>query len=131
VRFVDELRNEGTAIVPPSREVSVIRPDSWLQVKALYWDGRSRGAFARELGVDRRTVRLALVADRTPAFRPAALGSRFDSFEDCIRMRLADGVIDAVRLLRELEAQGYTGSVSILRDWCAPLRVEQQREASL
>jgi len=128
---MDELMSEGAAIVPPSKEVSVIKPDSWLQVKALHSEGRSKSAIARELGIDRKTVRRALAAERTPAFRPAARSSKLDSFKDYIRMRLADGMTNAVKLLRELKAQGYTGSISILRDCCAPLRAEQQRQASL
>jgi len=109
----------------------VIKPDSWLQAKALHREGRSKSAIARELGIDRKTVRRALAAERTPAFRPAARSSKLDAFRDYIRMRLADGVTNAVKLLRELKVQGYTGSISILRDCCAPLRAEQQRQASL
>ena len=128
---MDEQRSKGAAIVPPTKEVSVIKPDSWLQIKALHREGRSKSAIARELGIDRKTVRRALAAERTPAFRPAARSSKLDSFKDYIRMRLADGMTNAVKLLRELKAQGYTGSISILRDCCAPLRAEQQRQASL
>lgn len=109
----------------------MIGPDSWLQVKSRYRNGESISAIARSLGIDRKTVRRALAAEQTPTFRPAPRGSKLDRFKDYIRMRMADGVTNAVKLLRELKGQGYTGSISILRDFCRPLRTEQQRQAWL
>lgn len=128
---MDELRNEGAAIVPPSKEVSVIKPDIWLQVKTLQREGRSKSEIARLLGIDRKTVRRALAAERTLVFRPAPRGSKLDPFKDYVRMRLADGVTNAVKLLRELKSRGYSGGISILRDFCGPLKAEQQRQAWL
>lgn len=54
---MDETRKEGTAILPPSKEVSVIGPDIWLQVQTLQREGRSKSAIARELGIDRKRIK--------------------------------------------------------------------------
>jgi hypothetical protein len=33
---MDEMMNEGAAMVLPSKQVSVIKPDTWLQIKVLH-----------------------------------------------------------------------------------------------
>jgi hypothetical protein len=42
-----------------------------------------------------------------------------------VRARLAAGVENCVVLLRELRAQGYTGSYSILKEYVQPLRLRR------
>lgn len=120
---------EVRAIMPPVKEADMIGPDCWLQVKNLYREGNSKSAIARSLGIDRKTVRRALAAERLPTFHPAPRSSKLDRFKDYIRIRMSEGVTNAVKLLRESRERGYTGGISILRDFCRPLRAEQQRQA--
>ncbi len=55
-------------------------------------------------------------APRQP--RPSAL----NPYKDYLRVRLADGMDNCVVLLRELQARGYTGRYSILKDYVRPFR---------
>ena len=51
------------------------------------------------------------------------------NFED-IESRLAEGVENAVVLLREIRAEGYTGGYSILTDYLRPRRQRQPARTS-
>ncbi|MBE3584426.1 MAG: IS21 family transposase [Limnochordaceae bacterium] len=89
----------------------------------LHGEGRSIREIARTLGVSRNTVRRYL---RSPeVLRPAPRaprGSKLDPYKEFIRQRVAEGVENCVVLLRELKAQGYTGSYTLLKEFVRPLR---------
>lgn len=96
------------------------------KVKRLYelhGAGLSVRRIARELGVSRNTVRRYLRAPEVPqpAPRPSR-GSKLDPYEEFILGRLGEGVENCVVLLRELRAQGYTGSYGPLKEFVQPLR---------
>ena len=87
---------------------------------------------AKRLDISRNTVRKYL---RTPGLpvakpRPRRL-SKVDPFRDHVRRRLAAGVENCVVLLRELRAQGYDGSYSILKDYVRPLRLGRAVKATM
>ena len=123
------------SIMPPHniKEAKMIKPDLWLQIKFLYQEGHAKREIARLLGVDRKTVRKAIKQDKTPSYLKAGLKhpAKLDPFKDYIKIRLNDGVTNAVKLLREITQRGYTGKISILRDFMRPLREEQHRQAWL
>lgn len=78
---------------------------------------------AAELGVHPKTVSRALKrgsAPTGPVGRPR--GSKLDPFKPAIDRLLAAGVWNGVVILRELQAQGYVGEVSIVRDYLRPRR---------
>jgi transposase len=58
-------------------------------------------------------------------------GSGLDPFRDHVRRRLGAGVENCVVLLRELRAQGYAGSYSILKDYVRPLRLGRAMKATV
>jgi transposase len=123
---------EESVILPPKTEVVMTKPEVWLKARTLAQEGYSKSAIARELGLNRRTVRSLLERTDPPAYpsKPKLIRpSRLDPFKDYLRVRLADGVTNAVRLKRELQARGYQGGISVLREFLLPLRLERQREA--
>jgi transposase len=78
-------------------------------------------AIARELSLSRNTVRKYLRAPGIPRYTPRPpRPSKLDAYRDHVRNRLAAGVENAVVLLRELRAQGYTGSYTILKSYSSP-----------
>jgi transposase len=89
-------------------------------------------AIARELRLSRNTVRKYLRAPGIPRYtsRPPR-PSKLDAYRDHIRTRLAAGVENAVVLLRELRAQGYTGSYTILKSYLQPLRLRRAVTATM
>jgi transposase len=95
-------------------------------VKAIYelhGQGHSVRAIARQLGISRNSVRKYLRSPGIPTAAPRRpRPSALDPYKDYVRVRLADGMDNCVVLLRELQARGYTGRYSILKDYVRPFR---------
>lgn len=93
------------------------------QVVELSGQHLSIRAIARRLDISRNTVRKYLRAPGLPVAKPRPpRPSKLEPFRAHLRQRLAAGVENCVVLLRELRAQGYVGSYSILKDYVRPLR---------
>ena len=101
----------------------MLRREDWLMIRAK----RERGAYikdiAAELGVHPKTVSRALKGGGAPSGkRPAARRSKLDPFKPLIDWLLSEGVWNGVVILREIQAAGYKGGVSIVRDYIRPKR---------
>jgi transposase len=89
-------------------------------------------AIARRLDISRNTVRKYLRTPGLPVAKPRPRRpSKLDPFRDHVRRRLAAGVENCVVLLRELRAQGYAGSYSILKGHVRPLRLGRAVTATM
>jgi transposase len=89
-------------------------------------------AIARRLDISRNTVRKYVRAPGLPVAKPRPQRpSKVDPFCDHVHRRLAAGVENCVVLLRELRAQGYAGSYSILKDYVRPLRLGRAVKATM
>ena len=98
----------------------------------LHGQGLSIRRIAAELGIARNTVRTYLRAAGVPRPKPRPKrGSHLDPFASHIDARLADGVTNCVVLLRELRAQGYAGSYSLLKAYVHPRRRPRQPKATV
>lgn len=89
-----------------------MNPEELQEIQALVGRGASIRAIARRLGRDPKTIRRVLGAKR-PAPRPP---SKLEPFKDAARERHAKELF-APRILRELRELGYTGSLTILKDF--------------
>jgi transposase len=100
-------------------------------LKHYLGQGLSHAAIAREAGISRRTV-IRLVKggeldrdlDDPPVYGPRPPRPRkLDPFTEIIRERLTDyPELSSVRLLEEVQAAGYTGGYSQLRDYVRSVR---------
>jgi transposase len=87
---------------------------------------------AAELGVHPRTVSRARRRGDAPlGQRPPARPSKLDRYKPEIDRLLAAGVWNAAVILREIQAQGYQGQASILRDYIRPKRPLRQARATV
>ena len=89
---------------------------------------------AAELGVHPRTVSRARQRGDAPAGRPptpAQRRSKLDRYKPEVDRLLAAGVWNAAVILREIQAQGYEGQASILRDYIRPKRPLRQARATV
>lgn len=86
---------------------------------------------AKQVGVHPRTVRRALARGEAPAPRSSRRGSRLDPYRADIDRLLTEDVWNAVVIFRELQAKGYTGQLSILRDYIRPKRAVRVRRATV
>lgn len=91
----------------------------------LHRQGVSVSAIAREVGLDRKTVRRYIVAGlEPPAYGPRpARASKLAPFERYLRERLeAFPALTATRLVRELRERGYAGGYTAVKDVVRELR---------
>ena len=76
-------------------------------------------------GFDRKTIRKYLNDPTTPHYvARKKRDSKLDAFKPYIEGRLKQGAWNATVLLGEIQKQGYTGGITILRDFLRPLRKE-------
>jgi len=104
---------------------AVIKLGELVMILDLHRQGLSVSAIARQLCIDRKTVRSAIAKGleppnyKTPAARPRIT----DPFEPYLKERLAAYPgLTAVRLWREVKERGYKGGYSVLRDCVRDLR---------
>ncbi|MCK1554485.1 IS21 family transposase [Bradyrhizobium sp. 177] len=91
----------------------------------MHRQGLSVSAIARQLGVDRKTVRAYIAKGLEPPVykRRAPRPGIVDHFETYLRERLAAYPgLTAVRLWRELKERGFAGGYSVVRDRVRELR---------
>jgi transposase len=102
------------------------------QIYDLQGAGYSIRTIATRLDVARNTVRKYLRAPEVPKPVPRpARSSLLDPYKPYLQGRLAEGLDNAVVLLRELRARGYEGGYTILKDYLHPLRRPKQPVATM
>lgn len=99
-----------------------------MEIRVLARQGHGIKAIARELGVSRNTVRRYLRGEATPpSYGPrAARPRKLDPYTQYLRDRIEAAHphwIPATVLLREIREHGYTGGISQLKAFLAPLKV--------
>ena len=101
--------------------------------KHLQQQGLSIRAMARQLDLDRNTVRRALRREGLTKYtRTTRLALKLDPYKPYLERRLTEcPELTAVRLCQEIQVQGYAGRCSVLRDFLRPLRQEHRRLGQL
>jgi transposase len=112
-------------------EGRMLRREDFMVIDALARRGLYLCDIAKQVGVHPRTVRRALARGGAPAPRPSRRGSRLAPYRADIDRLLAEDVWNAVVIYRELQAKGYTGRLSILRDYIRPKRALRVRRATV
>ncbi len=109
----------------------MLKKEDFIVIKALSKRGVYQKDIAAELGVHPKTIRRALQRGDAPAPKRPHRSSKLDPFKPLVDRLLADGVWNGVVILRELQAAGYTGSRTILRDYIAPKRTLRPSRATV
>jgi transposase len=106
------------------REDSMIGKERWEEIRRLKAVGTSVSGIARQLGLDRKTVRTWLrKAMWTPYHRTEEGERLLETHTDFLRERAAAVHYSAQILYQELQQQrGYTGSYATVRRFVRPLR---------
>ena len=89
---------------------------------------REQGAMivdiAHQMGCSERTVRRYLALPTPPTGRPShPKPSKLDPFKAFIDQQLTDNVWNAEVIFQQVKAQGYSGGVSLVRQYIKPKRV--------
>jgi transposase len=98
-----------------------------MDIRTLHKEGHSIKEIARQTGRSRNTVRRVLREAGPSSFLKPERSSCVDHFKSYLRERFESSGLSAVRLLEEIRAMGYNGSISTLRRYLHTLRPEQER----
>lgn len=102
-----------------------------MDIKLLHKEGHSIRQIAQLTGYARNTIRRVLRERQPKAFATPEKSSKLDAFKEYVRQRYAACGLSAVRLLEEIRAQGYKGSVQTLRRFVARLAAPTKAAAKL
>jgi transposase len=103
-------------------------------IRDMYRKGMAISAIARKTGRDRKTIRkiiqagLSGVGDQ-PARRRRKKGVKLAPLEGYLKQRIAEGVLNTRKLLRELKARGYQGGLTQLILYVQPYRTAREERA--
>jgi transposase len=97
-----------------------------MDIRSLHKEGHSIKSIARTSGRSRNTVRKVLRA-APRGFRQGERPSRLDPYKAYLKERWESCGLSAVRLLPEIQAMGYRGSVITLRRYLRTLKPERER----
>lgn len=107
----------------------MIRLEEWVDIKSLIHEGRSIREIARITGLSRNTVRRYLREETPPRYSPRPpRSSLLDPYKPYIEARLKQmPALPATVLLREIRSRGYTGQITLVKDFVRPIRAERRR----
>lgn len=112
----------------------MLRVDEWIAIKEMARQGVSISEIGRRTGRDRNTVRkvLAEMAPREHRRVEHARTTKLDPFREYLLGRIDEGCTNASVLLEEIAGRGYTGKLTMLREFLHPIRQEaiRKREAT-
>lgn len=100
----------------------MLQTEQWMDIHLLYKQLGSIGAVCRQTGFARNTVRKMLRAKEPPVFSAAVRKTGVDDFADYLTRRFNEHGLSAERLLAEIRAQGFTGSIYMVRRFVKKLR---------
>ena len=109
----------------------MLRKEDYAVIKALKKRGVYHTDIAAELGIHPKTVSRALKRDGPPTGKRRRRGSKLDPYKTQVDQLLADGVWNAVVILREIQAAGYDGGSTILREYIGPKRALRAGRATV
>jgi transposase len=109
----------------------MLKKEDYAVINALAQRGVYLKDIAADLGVHPKTVSRALNRGQAPTPTRAPRASKLDPYKPLIDQLLQDGVWNGVVILREIQAAGYTGKATILRDYLAPKRALRPGRASV
>ena len=101
----------------------MLRSGTVIRLHELHASGKSIREIARTTGHARNTVRKYLRANGIPEPRSRKKrGSKLDPFKPLLDQYMADGIFNCTVLLRLLREQGYTGGITLIKDYVKPHR---------
>ena len=100
----------------------MLQTEQWMDVHLLFKQLGSIRAVAKQTGYSRNTVRRMLRTVEPPAFEKPARSSGVDEFKEYLARRFTEHGLSAQRLTEEIRAQGFTGSIYMVRRFLKKLR---------
>jgi transposase len=109
-------------------ESQMIEFELWTEVHARFRRGQGKRTIARELGLDRKTVKRLLGQERpAPYHRTVSRPAVVAPYLDHIQRRVVEVDYNAYRIFQELQVLGYPGGYEMVKLAVRPLRAERDR----
>lgn len=109
----------------------MLKKEDFAVIKALRQRGIYLEDIAADLGVHPKTVSRALKRDGAPEPRRPKRGSKLDPYTSVVDYLLSEGVWNAVVIWREIQTEGYSGGLTILREYIQPKRALRPNKATV
>ncbi|QDP42132.1 IS21 family transposase [Radiobacillus deserti] len=110
----------------------MIKIGEFFMIRELHQKGWSITAISEETGFDPKTIRKYINSDELPKQKKSyKKGSKLDPFKDYLKKRIKEGTTNCTVLLEEIEAMGYEGKMTILRDFVRPYRSRPKKQATI
>lgn len=109
----------------------MLSQEDYIVIRTLKKRGVYHKDIAAELGVHPRTVSRALQRGSAPPRERKRRASKLDPYKATVDRLLDEGVWNGVVILREIQAQGYTGGPTILRQYIQPKRAHRPSRATV
>jgi len=109
----------------------MIAKEAYAMIEALKKRGVYQKDIAAELGVHPKTVSRALKRGDAPELQRKKHGSKLDPYKLKIDQLLKEDIWNAVVIWREIQADGYDGKLTILRDYIRPKRTLRPSRATV
>lgn len=101
-------------------------------IRELHQKGWTKTAIADETGFDRKTVSKYINNDQVPRSSKRKMReSKLDAFKPYILQRIQEGTTNCMVLFEEVQAMGYEGKTTILREFVKPYRVQPKKQATV
>lgn len=100
----------------------MLKKEDFAVIQALSVRGVYQKDIAAQLGVHPKTVSRALRRGGAPKQERKRRGSKLDPYKPTIDRLLSEDVWNAVVILREIQAEGYDGGITIVRQYMSPKR---------
>ena len=100
----------------------MLKKEDFAVIKTLNKRGIFIKDIAAELGVHPKTVSRALKKDEAPKPQRKRRGSQLDPYKPKIDKLLKENVWNAMVILREIQEEGYSGAIGLVRRYMQPKR---------
>lgn len=109
----------------------MLKKEDFAVIKVLDEMGVYQKDIAEKLGVHPKTVSRALRRGSVPGKLRKKKASILEPYKPTIDRLLSEGVWNAVVILREIQAEGYEGEISLVRKYIQPKRVLRSSRATV
>lgn len=95
----------------------MLRSESVIMIREKALEGKSAYQIGKELGISKNTVKkyLDLGVSEKPQY--PGRGSKLDPYKPELDRLMEEGIFNCVVLLERIQEQGYTGKITIVRDY--------------
>lgn len=101
----------------------MIRSGMILMIREKALEGKSSYAIAKETGLSKNTVKKYMHSESAQRqCRAKSQPSKLDAYKDVIQSCINTGVYNCQVIMEKIQAQGYNGSITILKDYVKPYR---------